>query len=285
MKFSNSPISFVENMKKGPTYSRIEIPAIVEYWNSITTHLKEQGYSASKITDLIWKNLRGICPVCCVWTKAEILYEVRFISVVGRDHVTYTRYGMKSRLLDGLCVNQDCLSREILLIWKGPEEIGKQIQAHLDRIKLDSEKEGHSGKIKCVEKLNHPDILAFTKDTIFALRLNCTDHHLYIKRNFSLYTKSHNLSVWVSVIPYLGEMAKYVFPRGYGRFLYQLLAESDYLKGDVIFAHWIYMFHEEGIPLINLTLIPEKNLSKEEKFTILPAELLTEKERRDIELF
>lgn len=284
MKFSNSPISFVENMKRGPTYSRIDIPAIPEYFDSLTTHLKAQGHSASEITDLIWENLRAICPICCCWTKAEILSGISLISDMGRDRVTMTRYGMMSRLLDGLCVNQDCSSREILLVWKGPEEIGMQIQGHLDRIKLDSEEKGHSGKIKCVEKLNHPDILAFTKDTIFALRLNCTDHHLYIKRRFPLYTKSHNLCVWISAIPYLGKMAKYVFPQGYGSFLTQVLAESDYFKGDVVFAHWIYMFHEQEIPLINLTLIPEKNLSEEEKFVMLPAELLTKKEHRDIGL-
>ena len=262
----------------------MKIPAIAEYFDALTDHLREQGHSPSDTTQLIWENLRAICPTCGCWTDAGILSELSLVSRMGRDRVTMTRYGMISRLLDGLCVNQDCLSGEAFLIWRGSEEIGTQIKEHLDRIKLQAEKEGHSGKIKCVGRLEVPDTHAFVKDTIFALRLSCTDHHLYIKRNFPLYAESHNLSVWVSAIPYLGEMAQAVFPQGYRTFLDQLLAESEYSKGDVVFAHWISMFHKGEMPFINLTLMPEKDVSDEEQFTILPAEFLTEKERRDIRL-
>jgi len=145
------------NVKTGPACLRTCIPNITCFLDDPTKNLKEEGRSFSEITKITWKDIRGICPVCCMWTEVKFLGALLLISHIGRDNVTM---------------------------------------------------------------------------------------------------------------------------RGYGAFLEELLEESNYSQGNVGLAHWIYIFDQQR-RVVNLTLISRKDVSKNEKFLVLPVELLSEAERQD----
>jgi hypothetical protein len=279
---------FREAIMTGPAYLKMDIPNIAKCLEALTAQFKEQGRSADEIANLIERDIRGICPFCCTWTDGRTLAMMMVFSKFGS--VMLTDEGPKSRLLKGFCVNHKCQSREIFIIWKGCENTEQQVLRHLDRIRMDAERERNEEQIKLVATLSSSQLLAFTKDTFFCMVRHCTTHHLYSGKSFP------GLAIWVSVIPWTGELAGMCFPQGYRAFLAQLLEEAGYSRGDIAIAHWIFMGNayslvpgwiptEEVQWHLNLTLMPRGNLGSDKKFLVLPSEFLSQKERESFQSF
>jgi len=81
------------NVKTGPACLRTCIPNITCFLDDPTKNLKEEGRSFSEITKITWKEIRGICPVCCMWTEVKFLGALLLISHIGRDNVAMRWYG------------------------------------------------------------------------------------------------------------------------------------------------------------------------------------------------
>jgi hypothetical protein len=273
--------TFVQGLNQGSVSLQLPILSIAKCLDSIDEMLKARQHVPDEIVKMVWENLRGVCPTCCVWTNGQTLSAVKMISHFDRSNVTLTGYGDKSHLLDGRCINDACSSRDIVLIWQGSEPILQQLVRHLQRTKRSAEEEASSTKLRCLEMLSQSEIISFTIDTIFALQRNASHRHIYLKRTFP------NLVLWVSVIPYPPELAREVFPRGYPAFLEEILMESGYDEGNVVVGHWICIGDAFSLIngwnqpdpnewLLNLALVSEKSLPEQDKFLIVPSELCKE---------
>ena len=275
MKTCKEFAEFRETIKMEPACLEVSISHIPACLDALTTQFRTQGYSADELTRAMTNDIRAICPKCSIWTPGITLGMVGMFKRFG-GKLTLYGYGDKSRLLEGLCVNHQCESRQIVLIWKGSDDVEQQVIRHLDRIKTDAESKKDREASHAAAMLGSPEILAFTKDVIFMLCKNCTTTHGYLRRTFP------ELVVWVSVLPFPASMARHLFPGGYGGFLQQLMDESEYGKGNTAMAHWIYFLEEDSRWFLNLTYVSALKVSQDKRICMLPFELLTEDERLEI---
>jgi len=258
---------------------RINIHDIPQSVEGINNTLITQGHNPNRVTSLFFENLRALCPDCCVWIPPETLSGVHITNNLGRQNVTFTNYGPQAHLLNGRCVLDRCSCQEVVLVWRGPEPLRSQVMTHINRIRQDAQDREEIAKIECLNNLSARTVVDFTIDTIWALRKNATDRHVYLGRGFPCFSESPNLFVWVSVIPYSKEVARAVFPGGYAAFLGQILDESGLQAGGVSVAHWISMGDTSTTSLLNLALASRLDLPKDEKFLILPSEVCVEEEK------
>jgi len=214
-----------------------------------------------------WSGLRGICPLCASWVPGDTLGMVFAMQQIGKEKVTLTDYGDISHLLDNRCINSNCSSREILLIWQGDRAIKAQLINHLQRIRADAESQARDSLLQAVSRMQEYDVLSFSQDAIFCLERNCTTRHLIVGRRFP------NLSVWVSALPGSESAVTRAFFGGYKSYLSRLLYTAGFDEGDVAVAHWV-SFVKANNRMINLALLSDKNsLGTPREFCILPAEI------------
>lgn len=305
IEYSDSLNSFVENIKRGPSWTRIKISAIPQFYEGIATYVREyymkgQGKSSSEMTTFMWENIRAICPICFTWIRGQILGAVWSISQFERDKVLMTNYGPRSCLLDGRCVNLNCASKEILLIWEGCKDYKMLIEKCLNQARTYAEKRGYSEIKRCVESLNHPDSFSFVNDMVFNFKLKIEENkeiafkelaeHIvreadskeHEEERANILLKAYNIHyyagiklfsniwVWVSVIPNYGEGTRdiFFFKGGeYLNFLKELTVKADYNSGKVTVVHWVCL------PFRPFSFFKYKNENEEQPiayFTIIP---------------
>ena len=125
--FSSNVTEFVNATKNGSAECRIAIKRVPEFLAKL---LVCRDSPDNAWPDLISKCLVGICPECHIESMGQGLLMLKFYMDVGGKRATVRFYGGTGgflRLTRGLCRNEACSCKEILLSWR-PEGIGK-IQA------------------------------------------------------------------------------------------------------------------------------------------------------------
>jgi hypothetical protein len=252
---------FIVQLRSGPAYLRTPIGSIAACMDGLTDHfiLVEKNPNA---LGLLQQDFRGICPDCSSWVEENTLGSVWAYSRPEHGNVVMTSYGEVSRLRDGHCINPDCRSEEILLIWKGSQDIRGWILAHLERLHRNADERNDSVLPRYLTKLARPDILNFVTDTIEALTAKPQrggDYHLCKGQ------RRADFVVWVSVTPATIQHARRFLS---GDFVTQLLRAPGYDSSKQAFAHWICT-----ADLLTLGLRPEETLSEKDQFVIIPEEL------------
>lgn len=262
---------FIESMKSGPIISLVPILDIPNYYDSIIQYLRNTGLSGEELdTELRIKNsLRAICPMCDAWADGTLLNMLSLIKSTPKENVLLTNYGAKSRLLNGLCQNEDCSCKDILLIWNGNSDITSHIEATFERIQGE--------KRKPIQKFIHPKIITYVADAIFVQKQKQQQAHLFCGRSFS------DIWIWVSVLPNVSEASlKYTFPKGYCAFFDDLLADSGYDSENVAVMHWTYV--SSDMPLLHLAFLNTKHQPTQPGSMVLPIDLLNNNERKQLGL-
>lgn len=77
--------------------------------------------------------IRGLCPLCTSWVPGETLGMILVATQMEREKLTFSSYGDISHLIDACCINDNCVSQDIILIWQGDQSIKRQLVTHLDR--------------------------------------------------------------------------------------------------------------------------------------------------------
>lgn len=267
---------FLHTLKYRATCIRIRARDITQCVEAINTALKNITNSTNEVTNLFFKNLRALCPKCCVWIPPETLSGVYTTSRFGRDRVTYTNYGPQAHLLNGHCVIDSCDCEDLMLLWGGPQTLRSQVTTHIDRIRQDANSKAERAKLALLDRLADKIVLDFTSDTLWAFWENAIDHHLYLRRNFPCFSEAPDLILWVSVIPYPKDIARHVFSDSYPTFFNQILNESGHEKGKVTVAHWISMGSTPENSHLNLAVASKLELPETERFLLIPHELAQE---------
>jgi len=278
MKASHSIEQFVEDMERGPAYVHIPIKELPGAHDLLSkTLISKVGNDRVRETICeMSEHLRAICPRCCSWSPGDNLGMVALIRTLNPASVTMSRNGDISHLLDGCCINSQCDCKEILLIWKGWNLLEEMAREHLGRVRADAERMRDPAKLRCVDALASPEVLSFTKDVCFVLHRNCSTDpsavHTYVAKAFA---SVPNFYVWISHVGGGVDGLRRAFPQGYTGFLQTILDRTEYSRGDRSIAHWIR--HQiDGRWMVSLALLPEGNLPKEERFLVLPQDLLSE---------
>lgn len=263
MKQASSKTEFLSAVRDDrPCFLRIEIKVL----KSIISDLSALDLHCRPATTG-WNVLRGLCPLCTSWIPGETLGMSLVIEQMGRSKVTLASYSDISHLIDARCINDNCTSQDILLIWQGDQLIKRQLVKHLERVRADAITKNHESQLSAIKRIVASDILAFSQDALFGLESRCKTDHLIVGRRFE------NLVMWVSVLPPSRNAAHNTFPSGYRSYLGGLLHDSGFERGDIIIAHWI-SFIAEKQRVLNLALLSGKSsIGTDWEFAILPAEI------------
>lgn len=260
--------AFLEAVSCGPACLTVKISQLDKCLDALVSNFRRQVIGPAQIQENLNRDLRGICPRCAIWCKGSTLASM--LSLQAFDHVHFTEKGDRFRLNHGNCINPDCDSREITLIWQGDEQIKRQINAHLGRIKKDIRAAGKPADF--LDQLAGQEIMAFTQDTLFRFKQESGKPYVYIKRCLP------NLAIWIAFFPCPYPEVSNRLPGGYSTFLGKMLEESNYYDGQIAFANWILARQGDG-DWLNLAYLSPGDLPKPDRQLILPEELLTTEEK------
>ena len=129
VKIDTSVDSFLQRILKGPSYCRITISQIPEFYNALTSMLIKKGFQTSKIVTLVDANLKGVCPECGSW------YSSDWLSICGITQASPLSRARKifmprsqlasqaiKRVIKGDCINPRCSCKDIVMCWQVEEE-------------------------------------------------------------------------------------------------------------------------------------------------------------------
>ena len=110
---------FVQNiLNKDSADCKIKISNYSRLYDKLTCELMAQGNSTSQTIDLVDNQLYGVCPNCGIVTTGEQLSVCPLIDTMGGDNVRFVSdTGESDRLINGLCKNNKCFCRVILIAW------------------------------------------------------------------------------------------------------------------------------------------------------------------------
>lgn len=258
---------FQEAIKSTHACYELRTPHLLRCLRTLVRGFEKQGMTPKQISELLTDSIRVICPECFTWTGGAGL-----VNLLIYDEFTNSKSGAAShnqvrRLYYGFCPNSKCESRRLILIWQGDPEMEEKLRAHLKTLRTSREHTRQLGGIQAETVLTPPDVLSFTKDTLYTLQQSESSRPLFLQGVFP------GVSVWVSVVTVPLVMARNAFPGGYPSFLKQLLSESRKIRKDVSVAHWISTQEDDGWNL-SLAFSPPESLPREEQYLILPPELL-----------
>jgi hypothetical protein len=120
---------FLRRILKGPSYCRIRISQIPEFYDSLVNRLMKEGISTSRIVNLVNANLKGVCPECGSWyssdglaicgiTQSSPLLESKKLFSVRSQAGS----GAIERILNGDCINPRCSCKDMVICWQVEEE-------------------------------------------------------------------------------------------------------------------------------------------------------------------
>jgi len=120
---------FLRRILKGPSYCRIRISQIPEFYDSLVNRLMKERFSTSKIVNLVNTNLKGVCPECGSWyssdglaicgiTQSSPLLESKKLFRVRSQSGS----GAIDRILNGDCINPRCSCKDMVICWQVEEE-------------------------------------------------------------------------------------------------------------------------------------------------------------------
>jgi len=279
MQLAGNRVDFLNHTRVGAVWARVPTSSITDYVNALSEDMKSRGLDRNQISNVLEQNLRAICTVCCCRIPYSVIGDVWMTSTFGRERTTFTNYGPVSRMLDGLCPNQQCKSRELRLVWKEAEYFLELLQDHSERIRTDAQHSRDTSRLACLASLSQPSVVAFATDSLWALTLASVEQHY---STLDTWHSFPDLCVWVTTIDSSTQQAKGAFPSGYLRTFESHLRDVGYKQGEFAFAHWIYTFQmsREGVSgAIHLALVPKHSLlTTDKRFLICPTDLLTEGE-------
>jgi len=88
--------------------------------------LKAQGIPSSEIVDMLWLNLKGMCPRCFGIIVGSKLGKLNSMATIGWDKITVVGPGRAFRFAKGLCLNENCSSTCIMLSWHPYHDLFKE---------------------------------------------------------------------------------------------------------------------------------------------------------------
>jgi hypothetical protein len=252
--------TFIAQVHSGPAYLLTQIKDIALCVDKLSDYLLQE-LRTSPVKSLE-QDFRGICPHCSAWSEQSILGMVWSLSRTESSKIIMSSSGAISKLRDGHCVNPDCQSKEIILIWKGSQRIKAHLLDHLERMHQAPELKEYAALPKYLDRLAKPDLLNYAVDVIEAFRWRQkqgNDIHLCNGQRRS------DCVIWVSVVPMALKNSRQHLSGG---FLQQLLSTPGFDAEHQAFVYWI-----DAADGLNLALIPERALAEKDKFAIIPAEL------------
>jgi hypothetical protein len=120
---------FLRRILKEPSYCQIRILQIPEFYDALVNKLMKEGFSTSKIVNLVNANLKGVCPECGSWyssdglaicgiTQSSPLLESKKLFRVHSQAGS----GAIERILNGDCINPRCSCKDLVICWQVEEE-------------------------------------------------------------------------------------------------------------------------------------------------------------------
>ena len=79
--------------------------------------MKAQGIPSSEIIDMLWLNLKGMCPRGFGIIVGSELGKLKSMATIGWDKITVVGPGRAFRFAKGLCLSENCSSTYIMLSW------------------------------------------------------------------------------------------------------------------------------------------------------------------------
>jgi len=284
MQNVDTALDFAMCARDEPVWARVPIDSVADYVNALADDIKGRGIQADRVVSILEQNLRGICTSCCCRIPYSVIGDVWLTTTFGRERVIFTKYGPVSRMLDGLCPNKDCPSKELRLIWDYSEYFLSLLQEHVNRLLTDAGLSKQTLGKQCLERLIQPPVLGFVTDSLWSLTLTSIEQNLM---TLDVRDSFQDLCVWVTTVGCLPEQAKTVFPLGYIRTFEAHLRDVGYKQSDFDFVHCIFTFHAKDPDqiqgIVHLAAISRVGLMKsDDRFLITPVELLMEKEEREL---
>src|SRR4030042_514253 len=111
---------FIDSALQGkPAECRINIVQFQGLYTALGEGLKSQGIPTSEIVDIQWLNLKGVCPRCGWIIAGDDLGGSWWMpGHIGSDSTIVYGTGRILRFSEGLCPNERCSSREVVLSWQ-----------------------------------------------------------------------------------------------------------------------------------------------------------------------
>ena len=111
---------FIDSALQGkPAECCINIVQFQELYGALGEGLKSQGISGSEVVDMQWLNLKGVCPRCGWIIAGDDLGGSWWMpGHIGSDSTIVYGTGRILRFSEGLCPNERCSSREVVLSWQ-----------------------------------------------------------------------------------------------------------------------------------------------------------------------
>ena len=120
---------FLKQLFKEPSYCRIEVSQVPEFFDALINKLMKEGLSTSRIVNLVKTNLKGVCPECGSWYSSDGL------AICGITHSSPLLESKKifrvrsqassmaiERILTGNCLNPRCTCKDLVICWQVEEE-------------------------------------------------------------------------------------------------------------------------------------------------------------------